>query len=101
MELPQTLSTDTDTSPGPHDCSGSCRSCATVGSCPDRLVCRCLRVTEEAVITAIVTLGLRTVHEVRQATEAGTGCNGCHREIAAYLTDYASSSSSPVICSAK
>ncbi len=36
-------------------------------------MCRCLRVTEETVVTAIVTLGLRTVAEVRRATEAGTG----------------------------
>lgn len=56
--------------------------------------------TEEAVISAIVTLGLRTVKEVRQATEAGTGCNCCHKEIAAYLAVY-SSSASPLICSDK
>ncbi len=91
MELLQTTT---------EDCAGSCRSCATVGSCPDRVVCRCLGVTEEAVISAIVTLGLRTVKEVRQATEAGDGCTCCHRELAAYLAVY-SPSSSPVICSAK
>ena len=97
MELPQTTSEVS----GAEDCSGSCRSCVTVGSCPDRLVCRCLKVTEETVINAIVTLGLRTVKEVRQATEAGTGCNCCHREIAAYLAVYSLSSSSPNMCSAK
>ena len=92
MELPQT-STQTE------DCTGSCRSCPAVGSCPDRVVCKCLRITEETVISAIVTLGLRTVKEVRQATEAGDGCTCCHKELAAYLAVY-SSSSSP-ICSAK
>ena len=55
--------------------------------------------TEHEVVTAIVTLGLRTVKEVRQATEAGGGCNCCHKEIAAYLVVY--SSSSPLICSDK
>jgi NAD(P)H-nitrite reductase large subunit len=94
MELPQTTSEVTD------DCAGACRSCPSVGSCADRLVCKCLRVTEQTVIDAIITLGLRTVQEVRQATEAGTGCNRCHREIAAYLTVY-SPSSSPNMCSAK
>jgi bacterioferritin-associated ferredoxin len=93
MELPQTSA---ETS----DCTGSCRSCATVGSCPDRVVCRCLKVTEQEVVSAIVTLGLRTVKEVRQATEAGDGCTCCHKEIAAYLAVY-SPSSSPLICSDK
>jgi NifU-like protein len=63
-------------------------------------VCRCLKVTEQEVISAIITLGLRTVKEVRQATEAGGGCTCCHKEIAAYLAVY-SSSSSPLICSDK
>ena len=94
MELPQTI---TETA----DCVGSCRSCATVGSCPDRVVCQCLKVTEHAVIDAIVTLGLRTVKEVRRATEAGTGCNCCHQEIAAYLAVYSPSPSSSNMCSAK
>jgi NAD(P)H-nitrite reductase large subunit len=92
MELQQSTTEATD-------CSGSCRSCATVGSCPDRVVCRCLKVTEQTIVTAIVGLGLRTVKEVRQATEAGDGCTCCHREIAAYLAVY--SSSSAPICSAK
>lgn len=94
MELPQT------TTEAATDCVGSCRSCPSVGSCADRIVCRCLRVTEHEVISAIVTLGLRTVKEVRQATEAGTGCNCCHEEIAAYLAVYSPSSSEP-ICSAR
>ncbi|MDY3556674.1 (2Fe-2S)-binding protein [Gemmata sp. JC717] len=83
-----------------EDCTGSCRTCPAVGSCPDRVVCRCLQVTEQTLISAIVELGLRTVKEVRRATEAGTGCNCCHREVSAYLAVYASSSS-PNMCSAK
>jgi NAD(P)H-nitrite reductase large subunit len=84
------------------ECAGECRGCAAVGSCPDRVVCRCLRVTEQEVISAITTLGLRTLKEVRRATEAGTGCNCCHRELSAYLAVYSPSpSSSPNICSAR
>ena len=83
-----------------EDCTGSCRSCPSVGSCPDRVVCQCLRVTEETIVSAIVTLGLRTVKEVRQSTDAGEGCTCCHKELAAYLTVY-SPSSSPNMCSAK
>lgn len=91
MELPQTFSETAD-------CAGACRSCATVGSCPERVVCRCLGVSEEALISSIVTLGLRTVKEVRAATEAGDGCTCCHQELAAYLAVYAPSSN---MCSAK
>ena len=94
MELPQPAT-------GIADCTGSCRSCPSVGSCPDRIVCRCLRVTEQEVISAIVTLGLRNVKEVRQATGAGTGCTCCLREIEAYVAVYASPSPSPAICSAR
>ncbi len=81
-------------------CAGECRSCVSVGSCPDRIVCRCLGVTEETIISAVITLGLRTIKDVRQATEAGDGCCCCHREISSYLAVYASSSS-PAICSVK
>jgi bacterioferritin-associated ferredoxin len=87
---------------GSEECAGVCRGCAAVGSCPDRVVCRCLGVTEQQIITAVVTLGLRTLKEVRRATEAGTGCNCCHRELSAYLAVYSPSpSSSPNICSAR
>jgi bacterioferritin-associated ferredoxin len=83
-----------------ENCVGNCQSCIAAGSCPDRLVCRCLKITEQEVITAITTLGLRTLTEVRQVTEAGDGCTCCHRELHTYLAIY-SPSSSPVICSAK
>jgi NAD(P)H-nitrite reductase large subunit len=45
-------------------------------------VCRCLKVTEEAVIHAIAVLGFRTVKEIRQATGAGDGCTCCHKLLA-------------------
>ncbi len=83
-----------------ENCAGSCQGCSAAGSCPDRVVCRCLKITEQEVITAITTLGLRTLSEVRKATEAGDGCTCCHRELHAYLAIYSPSSSS-VICSAK
>lgn len=84
-----------------EDCAGACRGCATVGSCPDRVVCRCLGVTEQEIVGAILALGLRTVKEVRRATEAGDGCNCCHREINAYLAVYSPPSASPLIICAK
>jgi bacterioferritin-associated ferredoxin len=86
----------------PDACAGSCRGCERVGSCADRVVCRCLGVTEDMVVHAIVTLGLRTLTELRSVTEAGDGCTCCHRELKEYLAIYSSRvSSSDSMCSAK
>ena len=71
------------------DCTGTCRTCPAVGSCPDRVVCRCLKVAEAHIVEAIVTLGLRTVKEVRHATGAGDGCTCCHRELHALIEVHA------------
>jgi bacterioferritin-associated ferredoxin len=63
------------------DCTGTCSSCPAVGSCADRIVCRCLKVTEESIITAIQTHGARTIRELRTVTGAGDGCTCCHRQV--------------------
>lgn len=76
-----------DSSPA---CTGSCRSCPSVGSCMDRIVCRCLQVTEHVVITAIREHGAASEREIQYHTEAGAGCGCCRREIRQYLTVYAS-----------
>ena len=81
-------------------CTGTCVTCPSLGSCMDRLVCRCLKVTEHAVVTAIRELGASSVRELQLATDAGAGCGCCRRELQQYLKVYASSSS-PAICSAK
>jgi bacterioferritin-associated ferredoxin len=83
------------------ECEGVCRSCPSVGSCAERLVCRCLKVTEHEVVTAIRRHGLSTVQEVKAMTKAGDGCRCCHRELHSYLAIYASSSPLPSMCSAK
>lgn len=58
---------------------------STCDACPARLVCRCLRVTEDAVVQAIDLLGLQTVQEVRCHTGAGDGCTACHRRLRKFL----------------
>ena len=58
-------------------------------TCTDRVLCRCLRVRESTVVDAIVTLGLRTVKEIREHTGAGDGCTCCHGELRRCLEDYA------------
>jgi bacterioferritin-associated ferredoxin len=96
--------------------AGSYRACAKVGrtmnricthpnceGCPiaGRVVCRCLQITEEVLFEAVMTLGLRTVREVRQHTGAGEGCTACHNRIREYLERHVYSSPSPSICSVK
>ncbi|HEX4611173.1 MAG TPA: (2Fe-2S)-binding protein [Urbifossiella sp.] len=63
----------------PDPCAGPC------GGCEDRVVCRCLKVTEGRIVEAVTTLGLRTVKEVRLATGAGDGCTCCHKQIRALV----------------
>jgi NAD(P)H-nitrite reductase large subunit len=63
----------------PEVCAGPC------AGCPDRIVCRCLKVTEGVIVGAIVSLGLRTVKDVKAATGAGDGCTCCHRQIRGYI----------------
>lgn len=71
------------------DCSGFCRTCPAAGSCPDRVVCRCLDVTESELIAAIQTHKVVNLQELKVVTDAGNGCTCCHKELAVYLSVYA------------
>jgi bacterioferritin-associated ferredoxin len=71
-------------------CTGTCQTCPSVGSCADRVVCRCLNVVEDEIISAIRLHGARTVRELKQLTGAGDGCMCCRDELRHYLTVYAS-----------
>jgi bacterioferritin-associated ferredoxin len=80
-----------------------CQRGADCGNCQmygGPMVCHCMQVTEDQLMSALVTLELRTVQDVRKQVGAGTGCNACHRRIQTYLDSY-SSSASLAICSAK
>ncbi len=57
-------------------------------SCPDKVVCRCLQVTETQVVRMITRLELRTVRDLRQLTGAGDGCTCCHAKLEEYLERY-------------
>ncbi len=59
----------------PDPCAGPC------SGCPDRIVCRCLKVTEAVIVDAITSCRLTTVLEVRDATGAGDGCTCCHQHV--------------------
>ena len=53
--------------------------------CPARIVCRCLQVTEAAMVQAITALDLQTLMDVRRQTGAGEGCTCCHEQIRQFL----------------
>ncbi|MGF1579793.1 MAG: (2Fe-2S)-binding protein [Gemmataceae bacterium] len=69
------------------------------GGCKARTVCRCLKITEETIIEALTNLGVSSLQELRTATDAGNGCNCCHRLLMKYIDRYAqpSSVSSPIL----
>jgi NifU-like protein len=72
--------------------------------CPGRVVCRCLNLTEAALSEALVTLGLRTLKEVRVHTGAGDGCTCCHatlREMIEKVAQPSAPASALPICSVR
>jgi bacterioferritin-associated ferredoxin len=73
-----------------ESCAGECAPCVSAGSCGDRIVCRCMKVTEDAVIRAVCVFGAETVPDLMAATGAGGGCMACRRELRNYLAVYTS-----------
>jgi bacterioferritin-associated ferredoxin len=55
------------------------------GDCPGRFVCRCLQVTEDTLVEALSTRGIRTIKDIRLHTGAGDGCTACHSLLRKYL----------------
>jgi bacterioferritin-associated ferredoxin len=63
-----------------HHSSDTCSA-----DCSLRFVCRCLRVTEEALAEAFASQDVRTLKDIRRHTGAGDGCMACHRRLTSYL----------------
>ena len=55
----------------------------------EKIICTCFQVTENAIIDAIKTNGLKTVEEVTNYTKAGGACGKCKGAIQAILDKYA------------
>gem|GEM_PF-704835 len=80
-----------------------CPRGAECGGCPapgGGVICHCLQITEDQLVSAVTDFELRTILDVRRFTGAGEGCTACHRKIQLYLDSY-SPSSSAEICSAR
>jgi NAD(P)H-nitrite reductase large subunit len=53
--------------------------------CPSKVICHCLKITEDTLVQALETLNLRSLKDIRQHTGAGEGCTACHRRLWKYL----------------
>jgi NifU-like protein len=66
----------------------ACCNPTDVQSCPGRIVCRCLQITEKFVVEAVHMLELQTVKDIQQFTSAGGGCTACHCELKKILEEH-------------
>ena len=51
------------------------------------IICHCFEVGREEIENAIREKGLKTVEEVGEVTNAGTGCGGCQEQIQEILDE--------------
>ena len=51
------------------------------------IICHCFEVSREEIENAIREKGLKTVEEVGEVTNAGTGCVGCQEQIQEILDE--------------
>ena len=51
------------------------------------IICHCVEVSREEIENAIREKGLKTVEEVGEVTNAGTGCGGCQEQIQEILDE--------------
>ena len=84
-----------------HAMATCCCTPADCEACPSQFLCNCLQVTEEVVVEAVITLGLRNVRDIREQTGAGGGCTACHARLRQVLDKhaYSGSSSALAMCS--
>ena len=50
-------------------------------------ICHCNGIMKSEIVKAIKEKGLKTLEEVQEATEAGTGCGGCIDDIEEILKE--------------
>jgi bacterioferritin-associated ferredoxin len=52
------------------------------------VVCRCLNITEEEIVSAVTSHDLSSLRDLRRHTGAGEGCTCCHETLKEYLVRY-------------
>jgi NAD(P)H-nitrite reductase large subunit len=58
-------------------------------------ICRCLGITESEIRAAADFAGCETISEIKETTEAGTGCTACHKRILKLLVEARQQNHSP------
>ena len=58
-------------------------------TCPGKIVCRCLQVTEEEIVNLITRFKVQSIRDIREHGGAGDGCTCCHTALQEYLQRYA------------
>lgn len=53
----------------------------------EEIICHCMGVSKETIVKAIKEKGCKTVEDIQEETEAGTGCGGCIDDIQAILDE--------------
>ncbi len=53
----------------------------------EEIICHCMGVSKEDIIKAIKEKGCKTVEDIQEETEAGTGCGGCVEDIQEILDE--------------
>jgi bacterioferritin-associated ferredoxin len=51
----------------------------------DKIVCRCLQISEASILKALENNEIRSVFDIRRLTGAGDGCTCCHALLEEYL----------------
>jgi NAD(P)H-nitrite reductase large subunit len=54
----------------------------------ERIVCRCLQITETELIQVLTNREVHTVKEICRLTKAGDGCTACHSLLKQYIDQY-------------
>ncbi len=65
----------------------ACCSTSDAAVSEDRVICRCLNVTESEVQTAISAFNVETVRELGRCTGAGKGCMACHGRLRSLIRE--------------
>lgn len=53
----------------------------------EEIICNCMGVSKEDIIKAIKEKGCKTVEDIQEETDAGTGCGGCLDDIQEILDE--------------
>lgn len=66
--------------------------------CQGHVVCRCLGISEETLLTALAANPVRTIKELKAITGAGDGCTCCHSVLQSYIERFSANERTDNLC---